>query len=53
MTEFKQLTLSQAANFDKTNNLKARLTGWGKISKERAEKKISRRARIALKKGSK
>lgn len=50
MTEYKQLSLRQAAKFDRENGLAGRLTGWGRISKERREKGISRKAR---RKGSK
>jgi hypothetical protein len=50
--EFKQMGLKQCAQFDKTNQLGTKLTAWGAISKERCEKKISRKARIRLRKES-
>lgn len=49
--EFKQMTLSQCAQFDNQNKLKDKVTGWGAISKMRCEKKISRKARIGTGKG--
>jgi len=43
MAEFKTLSLSQAAQFDWDNGLRSKETGWGKISRERREKGISRK----------
>lgn len=53
MSEFKQMTLSQCATFDHQSKLKDKLTGWGKISKSRTGKGISRKDRIKAKKESK
>lgn len=44
--EPKQMSLSQCAKFDHENKLREKVTGWGIISKERHEKKISRSFRI-------
>lgn len=49
--EFKQMTLSACAKFDKDNNIAEKQTGWGVISADRCAKKISRKARIATGKG--
>lgn len=43
MAEYKTLSLRQAAKFDHDNNLKHIITGWGKISKDREKRGISRR----------
>jgi hypothetical protein len=45
MPEFKQMTLSECARFDHQNKLKDKLTGWGKICKDRQAKGISRKER--------
>jgi hypothetical protein len=45
MAEYKSLSLREAAKFDFQNNLKSKLTGWGKICKDRAERGVSRKAR--------
>lgn len=50
-TNWKQLSLRQAGEFDRQNNLAARLTGWGAICKARHAAGTSRRARIAQRKG--
>ena len=52
-TAFKTMTLSQCGQFDKQNNAKNKLTGWGIICKDRAARGVSRRARIRAKKGLK
>lgn len=44
-TEFKTMTLSECAKFDKDNNLKSKLTGWGIICKDRHERGVSRKQR--------
>lgn len=43
----KQMSLKQAAKFDKDNEIGSKQTGWGVVSSERASKKISRKTRIA------
>jgi hypothetical protein len=45
MAEYQQMTLSQCARYDHQNKLKDKLTGWGKICKDRQLKGISRKAR--------
>lgn len=40
-----QMTLSECAAYDHANNLKDKLTGWGKICKDRHERGISRKQR--------
>ena len=45
-TEFKQVTLSQCAKFDYENKIKDIVTGWGRISKDRTNKGISRKDKI-------
>ena len=49
--EFKQMTLSQCAQFDNTNKLRDKVTGWGAISKIRCIQKVSRKVRIGTGKG--
>jgi len=46
----KQMTLSQCAQYDHETKAKTRLTGWGKICKERAANGKSRKARRLAKK---
>lgn len=46
---YKTMTLSQCAAYDHETNAKGRLTGWGKVSKDRQERGISRKARLARK----
>lgn len=46
--EYKTMTLAQCAAFDHAQGLKYFITEWGKICKERAEKGISRKARIRM-----
>jgi hypothetical protein len=41
---YNQFSLRQAAKFDHETNQKSKLTLWGKVSKDRAERKISRKA---------
>jgi hypothetical protein len=41
----KQMSLREAGAYDKANNLGAKLTGWGIVSKDRRERGISRKAR--------
>ena len=43
--EFKQMGLSECAEYDMKNNLRNKITGWGRICKERNEKGISRKQR--------
>jgi len=43
MAEFKQMSLRQCAQFDQANGIAGRLTGWGKICRERHIKGISRK----------
>lgn len=45
MPDYKQLSLRQSAEFDHRTGQKNKLTGWGKICRDRAAKKISRKAR--------
>jgi hypothetical protein len=47
---YKTMSLSECAKFDHDNKLKFKLTGWGKICKDRAERGVSRKARIRAKK---
>ena len=49
--EFKQMGLKECARHDLTHGLKEKLTGWGFISKQRAERKISRSFKINSGKG--
>ena len=49
-SKYQQLSLSEAGQFDYKNNLKNKLTGWGRICKERAAKGVSRKARIQRRK---
>lgn len=42
---YKEMTLSQCAKFDFETGQKNKLTGWGIVSKDRQERKISRKAR--------
>jgi hypothetical protein len=44
-TEYKQLSLREAAKFDYETKQKEKLTGWGIISKQRAAAGVSRKAR--------
>lgn len=43
---FKSMTLSQCGQFDKQNNAKNRLTGWGIICKDRQARGVSRAQRV-------
>jgi len=52
MAEFKQMSLRQCAQFDQANGIAGRLTGWGKICRERHIKGISRK-QIRLRKQAK
>jgi hypothetical protein len=52
MSENKQMTLSECARHDHNTGAKHKLTGWGKISADRAKRGVSRKARIARKKDS-
>jgi hypothetical protein len=45
MEQYQQLSLRQAGEYDKNTNQREKLTGWGRICKERQEKGISRKAR--------
>lgn len=45
------MTLSECAKYDHNTGAKHKLTGWGKISADRAKRGISRKARIRAKKG--
>jgi hypothetical protein len=40
---FQKLSLSEAGKFDFANGLKAKLTGWGKVCKQRAGQGRSKR----------
>lgn len=42
---YKTMTLSECGKFDFDNGLKNKLTGWGKICKDRCERGTSRKAR--------
>jgi hypothetical protein len=44
------MTLSQCAKYDYENHLASKLTGWGRICKERKEKGISRKEKRKRKK---
>lgn len=44
--KFQQLSCREAGKFDFTNKLKAKLTGWGWICKERENKPGTRKARV-------
>ena len=46
----KQMTLKACAAYDKQNNAKNKLTGWGRICADRAARGVSRKARIRAKK---
>jgi hypothetical protein len=46
----KEMTLSQCAKHDHDTGAKFKLTGWGKISADRAKRGVSRKARIRAKK---
>lgn len=46
-TKYQTLSCRDAGAFDHTHGLKAKLTGWGVISKARAASGLSRKARIA------
>jgi hypothetical protein len=48
-TEKKVMTLSECAEYDYKTNARGRLTGWGKICKDRQERGISRKQRRLLK----
>lgn len=48
--EFKQMTLSQCAKYDHEKKVRDIVTGWGRISKDRTGKGISRKDRIKAKK---
>jgi hypothetical protein len=43
---FQQLSCHEAGQFDHTHKLREKLTGWGKVCRERNKAKISRRARL-------
>lgn len=45
LAEYKQLSLRESAKFDLENGARDKLTGWGKICKERNEKGTSRKQR--------
>lgn len=49
MSESKQMTLSQCAQYDKMHDAKNKLTGWGIICRDRQARGISRSARIRAK----
>jgi hypothetical protein len=51
MPEYKQLSLRQAGQYDKETNAKGRLTGWGRICKDREARKVSRKQRRLQKVG--
>ena len=51
MAEFKQMTLSACAQHDHNNKVREKLTGWGKVCKDRQERGVSRRLKILRKKG--
>ncbi len=51
MAEYKTMTLSACAQYDHNTKAKDRLTGWGKICKDRNERKVSRKFQILRKKG--
>jgi hypothetical protein len=40
-----KLSLREAGEFDAKNGLKDKLTGWGVVSKDRHDRKVSRKAR--------
>jgi hypothetical protein len=50
MTEFKTMGLKECSFFDNSNGLKQRLTGWGKICKEREGKPFTRKQRALINK---
>ncbi len=43
--QFKQMGLSECAEYDHKNGLKDKLTGWGIICKDRHDKGISKKQR--------
>jgi hypothetical protein len=42
---YQALSLSQAAKYDHDTKQKEKLTGWGKVCKDREARKVSRKAR--------
>ena len=46
-----QMTLSECAAFDLKNGAKGKLTGWGKVCKDREARGISRKQRRLRKQG--
>ena len=48
MPEYKTMTLSQCAAFDRQHGLRDKLTGWGIICQQRYLAGNSRRVRVAL-----
>ena len=49
----KQMTLKQCGQYDKQSDAKNRLTGWGRVCRDRCARGVSRRLRILAKKGMK
>jgi len=49
--EYKQMSLRESAKFDFENKLKDKLTGWGKICKDRCRRGVSRRVRRLKREG--
>ncbi len=47
-----QMTLSECAQHDFNTGAKARLTGWGIVSRDRQDRKVSRKARRAARKAA-
>jgi hypothetical protein len=52
-TEYKTMSLRECAKFDADTGAKNKLTGWGKISKDRQERGISRKQRRLKREASK
>lgn len=44
--QYLTMSLSECGRYDKQHNLKAKLTGWGKICAERAAKGLRKRKRV-------
>lgn len=51
MAEYKTMSLRESGKFDHQNNLREKLTGWGRICKDRQARGISRKARREQRKG--
>lgn len=52
VSKYKTLSLREAGKFDKEIGAREKLTGWGKVCKDRHVRGVSRKARIRAKKES-